>query len=237
VIRSIKQLAPNGATIANLSAGFLAIALAVEGKQDFAALLIIAAVLFDSIDGVLARMFDVSCRFGAEMDSLADVVSFGVAPAVVVGSLMPDLRFAMWIVLAAFPVCAALRLARFNIRNAVDGPHMGFLGLPSTGAGGCVAASVLMREAVGSHGTILLPCLLLLLAALMISNFPYSHVGGVIARFPVASVVAGVLLMFVGAVYWHYELVFVVFFWGYALAGPTLAVKEKIKALREAHSS
>ena len=74
------------------------------------------------------------------------------------------------------------------------------------------------------------------LAALMISTVPYRHVGSLIARFPIASTVTAVLLVLAAAVYWQYELVFAVFFWGYALSGPLLAVGEKIKALREAHS-
>ena len=234
--QAMRRAIPTVATIANLGAGFLAIALAVEGKQDLAALVIVAAVLCDSLDGAMARMFNVSCEFGAELDSLADMVSFGVAPAVVVGTMIPDFRFVMWLILAVYPVCAAVRLARFNVSRLESPAQAGFEGLPSTGAGGCVAAIVLVHETLGNHWPVVSACLLLVLAALMVTNVPYPHVGSLITRFPVAAVVAGAALVLVGAVYGRYEPVFIVFFWGYALWGPTLAVREKIRSVREAHS-
>ena len=229
---------PAAATVANLAAGLWAIFLASSGRYDQAALLIIAAVLFDSLDGALARMFRATSEFGAELDSLADVVSFGVAPAVVVACLMPEeLRLFGWFMALFYGLCCAWRLARFNANRATSS-HGFFLGLPSTAAGGCAASMVLahniLAESGHMHGIGLLPWVLLVLSVLMVSHFHYRHIGILMAKFPVAWAVGGLFALAMVVLYWRYELAFAVFFWGYAATGPVLAVGEKLKELHEA---
>ena len=232
---------PTLATLGSLGAGFMAIALAVEDEPYLASLLIISAVLLDSLDGALARMLGVGSDFGMQLDSLADVISFGVAPAVVVGSLLPEpVVLSGWFVLAAFPICAAIRLARFNVSQTHSPSHDGFIGLASTGAGACAAATVLTHGVLVEHGINwgvgVLPWILLLLAFLMVSAFPYPHVGPLLGRLPTPTLVATVGVAVFVAAYWEYEVVFLVLFWVYAATGPVLAVHEKIKAFQEAQS-
>ena len=190
------------------------------------------------MDGALARMFGASSEFGAELDSLADVVSFGVAPAILLIAIEPlEMRFFGWVVAACYATAAAWRLARFNVsRRLALGES--FTGLPTTGAGGFVAASVLCLHVMSNgHRMIpaaILPWLLLLMAILMVSALPYPHVGGIIAKQPVAFCVAGMLLLILGVVYWEYEIVFLLFFFTYVVSGPAVAVSAKIRAAREA---
>ena len=200
-----RKYIPTLATLGNLVAGCLAIAVLMgvsERRFDLAALLIIAAVLCDSMDGALARMFGAASDFGAELDSLADVVSFGVAPAMLVLSLESSTLGALgWVIAICFALCAAWRLGRYNVHRKLSSSHGPFCGLPTTGAGGSVAAAVLLQGFLAEHGIelagALMPGLLLALAYLMVSNLPYPHVGGVIAKWPAAFIVStfGVLLL------------------------------------------
>ena len=240
--RELRRYVPTVATIANITAGFVAIALAVEGEFYLAAVLIIVAVLCDSLDGALARMFRACSRFGAELDSLADIVSFGVAPAVLVGTFVPGRHSALvWALLAAFPVCAALRLARFNAAQGDESIARGaFRGLPSTAAGGCVAAAVLTIEGMAGNVHLvsgLLPWFVVLLAALMVSSIPYRHIGVVMVKHPMPCIMAGTLLVALAGVLRRQELIFPMFFWGYALSGPAVAIRARIRAYREARAS
>ncbi|RZT88686.1 CDP-diacylglycerol--serine O-phosphatidyltransferase [Pseudonocardia sediminis] len=108
------RLLPNAVTVLNLCAGLSAVYFALGGRFEFAIGSIAAAGLCDALDGGLARLLDASSRIGAELDSLADLVSFGVAPALVIYIWgLQDTR-AGWVVALVFAVCMALRLARFN---------------------------------------------------------------------------------------------------------------------------
>ncbi|CAF5042735.1 unnamed protein product, partial [Rotaria magnacalcarata] len=98
---------PNGLTLANLTCGLFSLIMAMNGHYRFSALLIIFAGLFDYFDGRLARMLHVSSDIGAQLDSLADIVSFGVAPAILAHSIKPCLA-------------GAWRLARFNVQPTHD---------------------------------------------------------------------------------------------------------------------
>src|SRR5438477_5601555 len=121
----------------------------------YAAYLILAAMVFDALDGRLARFARHTTDFGGQLDSLADVVSFGAAPAFVALQVFkvhgPDVPFVVsrliWAIGALYFSCAAIRLARFNVSNEHgEQHHFSFLGLPSPGAGGTVAAWVLMQQ-------------------------------------------------------------------------------------------
>lgn len=118
---SIRILIPNVITLLALCSGMTAIRFAVEGRSEWAVACILIATVFDGLDGRIARLLKGTTKFGAELDSLADFVNFGVAPAVVLYLwALNGFKAAGWIVALALALCAALRLARFNV--ALDDP-------------------------------------------------------------------------------------------------------------------
>jgi CDP-diacylglycerol--serine O-phosphatidyltransferase len=138
---SLRAMLPNAITAAALCAGLTAVRFAIDEKWSFAVLAIVVAGLLDGMDGRIARLLNAQSRFGAELDSLADALSFGMAPALILflWSLEDLTRFG-WFAALAYAICCALRLARFNAQIDVeDQPHKsaGFLtGVPApVGAG------------------------------------------------------------------------------------------------------
>ena len=159
-----------------------------------AAWLILLAMLFDALDGRIARATGAATDFGGQLDSLADVVTFGVAPAVLAHSFLhyfvkPPFndRLLLFFFVAIFPMCAALRLARFNVENSPDeDSHRFFKGLPAPAAAGTVASVVLLHmwlmKSVSLYEvhakwipSYALPALVVGLSLLMVSTWPYSH--------------------------------------------------------------
>lgn len=117
----VRMLLPNLITLLALCAGLTAIRVAVEGNLQWALAAIVFAALLDGVDGRLARMLKGTSRFGAELDSLADFVNFGVAPGLILYFWgLHELKSAGWIVAMVFAICAGLRLARFNVM--IDDP-------------------------------------------------------------------------------------------------------------------
>ena len=118
----VRTLLPNLITLLALCAGLTAIRLSVEDKLELALAAIVVAALLDGIDGRIARMLKGTSRFGAELDSLADFVNFGVAPALILYFWgLHELKSAGWIAALVFAICAGLRLARFNVM--IDNPN------------------------------------------------------------------------------------------------------------------
>jgi len=168
ILRSTAVL-PGVFTISNGLLGFAAIHFATKGAETFdaalsnqtiACWLVFAAMFCDMIDGRVARLTRRTSDFGGQLDSMCDIISFGVAPAMVMlrtsslalgqVSLVAGNRLlerAVWCVAAAYVACAALRLARFNVENEPDeSAHMNFQGLPSPGAAAAVVAPILLFE-------------------------------------------------------------------------------------------
>jgi len=132
----VRTLVPNLITLLALCAGLTAIRLAIESKLEWALAAIVFAALLDGIDGRVARMLKGTSKFGAELDSLADFVNFGVAPALILYFWgLHDLKSAGWIVALVFAICAGLRLARFNVMaDDPDAPAWAgnfFTGIPA----------------------------------------------------------------------------------------------------------
>jgi CDP-diacylglycerol--serine O-phosphatidyltransferase len=132
----VRVLVPNVITLLALCAGLTAIRMASEGNYTFALYAIVFAAILDGIDGRLARFLKGTSRFGAELDSLADFVNFGVAPALIIYFWgLHDLKSAGWIAAMAFAICAGLRLARFNVMlDDPDRPAWAsnfFVGMPA----------------------------------------------------------------------------------------------------------
>ncbi|MES2024202.1 MAG: CDP-diacylglycerol--serine O-phosphatidyltransferase [Pseudomonadota bacterium] len=145
-------LLPNAFTTAGLFCGFYAIVMAMSQKFDYAAIAIFAAMVLDAVDGRVARLTNTQSEFGAQYDSLADMVSFGAAPALVVYVwALQDMGKLGW--LAAFVYCAggALRLARFNTNIAVVDKRY-FQGLPSPAAAALVAGFIWLMQDLGFAG-------------------------------------------------------------------------------------
>jgi CDP-diacylglycerol--serine O-phosphatidyltransferase len=140
--RRATQLLPQLLTTGNLAAGFYSITLSFKGDIDRAALLIVFAALFDALDGRVARLTRSTSRFGGEYDTIADTVSFGVAPALLAYSAgaLQELGWTGWVLAFLYTACAALRLARFNV---TPGRYAGrFDGLASPAAAGMVLSAV-----------------------------------------------------------------------------------------------
>jgi CDP-diacylglycerol--serine O-phosphatidyltransferase len=162
--------------------------------------LIFLAMVFDALDGYVARLAKTSSDFGAELDSLCDLVTFGVAPGFLLVKMCPQFAFlhreAVWVIAAAYVACAALRLARFNVETAEDDDHMHFSGLPSPAAAAAIAGFAIMFNTLRAKednplmyaGQIdmalqmALPVFGLLVALLMVSRIPYPHVVNQILR-------------------------------------------------------
>jgi CDP-diacylglycerol--serine O-phosphatidyltransferase len=134
-VRRAIIVVPSLFTLANLFFGIWAIVLASQGEFYLASWWIVIAGVLDMLDGQLARMSNTGSRFGAELDSLVDLVSFGVAPALLLYFLhFSALGQYAWVFLYAFVVCVSLRLARYNVQTD-DSPKATFTGLPSPAAG------------------------------------------------------------------------------------------------------
>lgn len=168
---------PNLLTAGNLFAGFYAIVSAMSLHFDRAAIAIIIAAFMDGLDGKVARFTGASSRFGEEFDSLADLVSFGVAPALLmyIWTMKAHGRVG-WVAAFLFVACGALRLARFNVQSATTEKRW-FTGLPIPMAALTLAATVLFFRHQRADGrqvaSILLVMLVYLLAFLMVSTFRY----------------------------------------------------------------
>lgn len=159
---------PNIFTISNLFLGMIAILLVFDERPELAALMILLAMITDGLDGRVARALNAQSEFGKELDSLSDIISFGVAPAFIAfGVAFQELGPLGWLVTAIFPICGALRLARFNVVSGTPGY---FIGLPIPAAGGALATLMLFHNDVPS--TILLLSVLVL-SYLMVSNVKY----------------------------------------------------------------
>lgn len=175
---------PNLFTVSSIFCGFFAISRCVDVADPRAhyqaALALLFAMFFDGFDGRVARMTRTQSQFGVELDSLADVISFGVAPAILAWrwALQPLGVTGLWIAFA-FVACGALRLARFNVLAQNDGPSSHFVGLPIPVAAGTLAALVIAHH--GAHGAVQLSAdarmplavLMVVLSALMVSTVRY----------------------------------------------------------------
>ncbi len=273
VLRTIAVL-PSLATLGNLTCGLGAVYLCLLSVQaagadldkatlgsarldtmfptflTIAAYLLIGAMIFDGLDGRLARLARKTSEFGGQLDSLADMVSFGVAPAFLViciaqpekYSEIASLPFAVraywraeWVMAAVFVCCAALRLARFNAENEEDeSAHMDFRGLPAPGAAGAVIGLVILHQGLlpelqhrrywAEIVAALMPPFTVVLGLLMVSRFRYAHLVNSIlrGRRSIWQVVAIIAVVLVGLVV-EFRLTLALGTAAYALSGPVSA--------------
>jgi len=218
VARRIRFALVNACTISSLLLGLCAIFVAVNhGDVRIAATLLIACVVFDGLDGFLARRLGVASPFGAQMDSLADMCSFGLAAPVVVYAWLNDSAPAAVLVPACALVaaCAAIRLARFNV-SPKDGRF--FCGVPTTMCAAVLALATLIAPEMPSW---LRVAGVALLGIAMVSSFPYAKLARLVKLPPWLLV-----LPLVGA-FVDYRLTFVVVVFAYLVSGPLLWLKQR----------
>ena len=141
----IKRNIPNLFTLSNLLFGFLSIGLVLQEDYQNASILILAGMMLDSLDGRIARKLGVESTFGKELDSLADIVTFGVAPAVLIFSTaFSEFGILGMVISGLFPVFGAIRLAKFNVDKTPDNKY--FTGVPITAAGGLIALLTIFQS-------------------------------------------------------------------------------------------
>lgn len=224
-----------------------------------ASLMLVAAMLCDAFDGRVARLTNRTSKFGELMDSLADVVSFGAAPALLMVTLVqrelyewaPYVPFgferfgqATVLIGAVFACCTALRLARFSVEASIEeADHSGFRGLPSPGGAGAVISLVFLHDHLDSTGTWLmgadlitkmLPICSLGVALLMVSRIPYTHaLNALLRRRPfghAVTILLGVVLLLL-----YTQQALVILAWGFVLSGPIRMLWRRRQALPAQH--
>ena len=201
---------PSGLTLANLFCGVFAIVSASRGEFDQAGLLIVLGGCADALDGRVARATGSGSRFGSELDSLVDIVTFGLAPAIIMYFAVLSKEGWEWMIAFFYVACAAIRLARFNVEQAGRAKRY-FHGLPSPAAGMTLATYYWFSQSTLYNETFLaswpwhfwLRFLMLALAFLMISNvsYPavptigYKKISEILGTLTVAVVLIGIIVL------------------------------------------
>jgi CDP-diacylglycerol--serine O-phosphatidyltransferase len=220
-------LLPNLFTTAALFSGFYAIASAISGRYETAAILVFVSLVLDGLDGRVARMTNTQSDFGAEYDSMADMISFGAAPAIVMylwslSSLGQAGLIGAFVHLAG----GALRLARFNTQLATQDKNY-FQGLPSPAAAALLAGLVWVSEKY-AYGVENLPWLVLILTVttglLMVSNFRYHSFKDINFKGKVPFVVMIFVMLGFAITLSNPATILCLFFFGYALSGPIVTI-------------
>ena len=232
---------PSLLTAANLFCGFYSIVSVLNSDYVTAAIAILVAMLFDGFDGKIARLTNSTSRFGVEFDSLSDLVSFGVAPGLLIYTwALNGYGKIGWLAVFLFVVCGAMRLARFNVQTSVSDNKF-FLGLPIPAAAGLIATTVIFDHHILEMGKEVRPVVVLivtyLLAYLMVSTIKYRsfkdvHLG---ERKPLSALVAAVLLLIV--IVAQPQIMLFVLFVLYASSGPVERLFVPVRRLvkRKAH--
>ena len=224
-------LLPSMFTVANMFCGWACIVYAMRGDYATAAPLVAFALILDMLDGRIARLMGATSDFGVEFDSLADVISFGVAPAVLVFTWgLEPLGRVGWAVGFLYVTATAMRLARFNIQSA-GGDKRYFVGLPSPAAAGVLAATVFAYPSglsdVGE--AVLVLVVAIVPAALMVSRVRYRSFNALtpgrrhsyLTLIVIAGVIAAITIL--------PQVVLVIMAYAYLLSGPTGLVVSKLR--------
>jgi len=214
---------PNLFTTASLFAGFYSIIASVQEKYFVAAVAILVSLVFDGLDGRIARFTNTTSKFGAEYDSLADLIAFGVAPSLLayIWAMSSNGKIG-WLAGFLFIACGALRLARYNIQIGIIESKV-FNGLPIPAAACVIATTVIFFDFIGIEGKYhnsYLTYFVILLSLLMVSSVKYYSFKDIklYARMPFTLflIVVGILLF----IYYKPEIMAFVIMVGYATSGP-----------------
>ena len=187
----------------NLACGFGAIVFIINNELAYAAWLVILAMIFDGLDGQVARLTKTTIAWGAHLDTLADMITFGLVPAFLIGRLGAlSAPVAVWFVCFFYTLSAAIRLAKFESKSSSSGSKRSkyFTGLPSTLAGGTAASLILLDSYLKTTLNIqavstCLPCVIFVLGILMLSKVPYVRIVDLVGskRDPVSLLITSVL--------------------------------------------
>ncbi|MDT8880945.1 CDP-diacylglycerol--serine O-phosphatidyltransferase [Halomonas saccharevitans] len=225
-------LLPNLFTTSALFSGFFAMVAAVNGDFTMASIAIFIAMVLDGLDGRVARMTNTQSDFGAEYDSLSDMLSFGVAPGLVAFIwILQDIGKTGWVVAFLYVACAALRLARFNVQiGSVD--KKWFIGLPSPSAAALVAASVWTFHSFDAEAFGFKLLMLFVVAAagvLMVSNIRYYSFKDVDLKGPVPFVFLLAIVLGFVVISIEPSVMLLLLFGAYVASGPAMALMRKLK--------
>ena len=182
----IKEILPTEVTMGNIICGFISILCVLNQHFEIAAWLIIAAMALDAFDGRLARLMKTTSKTGAQLDSMADLVTFGIAPAILMIKTCSNFPIIFLCGIGLFfMICAAFRLARFNVQKdeGVKIPKHFFAGLPSTLSGGTIAQLVILDHFLQTRFgtdivTTILPFITFALGIFMVSKVPFFNITG-----------------------------------------------------------
>lgn len=227
---------PNLFTTASLFAGFYAIVQANKGQFETAAIAIFIAMVMDGLDGRVARLTSTSSDFGVEYDSLVDMISFGLTPALVMyeWALMHTGKLG-WLVAFLYVAAAALRLARFNTQKVRDKRY--FLGMPSPAAAALLAAFVWVMDTHGVQGRGMQGLALMLTfatAAAMVSNIRYRSFKDLDLKGKVPFVALLIVVLVFVLIAFDPPRVLFVLFCGYFLSGPFNGLVNRLRKRRAA---
>ncbi|WP_303853778.1 CDP-diacylglycerol--serine O-phosphatidyltransferase [Salinicola salarius] len=233
-------LLPNLFTLSALFAGFYSIVAAINGDYAKAAIAIFVAMVLDGLDGRVARLTNTQSAFGAEFDSLADMVSFGMAPALVAFTwILQDIGKIGWIAAFIFVAGAALRLARFNVQIGSTDKKW-FVGLPSPSAAAIVAACVWVFHTFDAESLgfkVLMTIVVAAAGVLMVSNVRYHSFKEIDFKGPVPFVfLLAIVLLFV-LISIEPSVMLLALFGCYVISGPVLALGRLNKGRREKRRS
>lgn len=225
-------LLPNLFTTSALFAGFFAVIAGINGDFTAASVAIFIAMVLDGLDGRVARMTNTQSAFGAEYDSLSDMLSFGVAPALVAFTwILQDIGKTGWVVAFLYVACAALRLARFNVQiGSVD--KKWFIGLPSPSAAALVAASVWTFHSFDAEAFGFKLLMLVIVGAagvLMVSNIRYYSFKDIDLKGPVPFVVLLAIVLGFVVISVEPSVMLLLLFATYVVSGPVMAAMRKLK--------
>jgi CDP-diacylglycerol--serine O-phosphatidyltransferase len=231
-------LLPNLFTTGALFAGFYAIVAGMKGQFEHAAIALFVAMIMDTLDGRVARLTGTQSAFGAQYDSLSDMVCFGLTPALVSFNWgLSNFGKLGWLAAFIYTAATALRLARFNIQNTLLGTSdkRYFIGLPCPSAAAVVAGMVWVSTELGISGkkiNIIVALVLIGLAMLMVSNLRYYSIYSIKeidfkGHVPFFTVLVVVLIFSIIA--WDPPIVLFLVFFLYALSGPGLWLRNKYR--------
>jgi len=269
-MRTIRTIAvlPTMFTLGNLVCGFFSVVVASrierpgtpmwlpEDLNDLmlSGWLIFLGMVFDALDGYVARLSRSASEFGKQLDSLCDVVTFGVAPAFLLVKMCPSFAYfhrqAVWVIAASYAACAALRLARFNVESSSEDDHTHFSGLPSPAAAATIAGfaimfyslrnkeeAILFAKQIDVAIQFALPLFATFVALLMVSRIPYPHVVNQLFRGQRSfGHVVGIVFALVAVMVIRGYAVPIICCW-FALSGPVRYAYGKLVMRRHAEQS
>ena len=246
---------PNALTLCNSLCGFAAILYTLQVYDSpknpeevlaISAWIILFAMVFDALDGFAARLFNAASRHGIQMDSLADMITFGVAPAVLVAVMAHNEaretaagkeHFVIWIFCAIYLGAAAIRLATYNVHAILEKKSGDkFTGLPSPGAASAVCSMIIfysMKNGEIHQIAYILPVYTAVLGFLMVSTIPYTHMGKWVASVKRNKKRLFALCIALVFLVWNFQLAAVILVTAYVFSGPIILILSKIGILEK----